>query len=333
MSVCRSAPEGAGAEQIRIEGKAPGSGIRVYAVSDLHVDFPANMRWIESVPEGVYAEDVLLVAGDVSDDLYRLGHALATLRRRFARVFFVPGNHELWCRREHPGDSLEKFHHVISLCEALDVTTTPERLTGARGDAALWVVPLHSWYVMPEEGEDGLYVEKPGENPELTGWADFHFVRWPASHSHVRPADLFLYLNECHLDQCFDAPVLSFSHFLPRPKLMRRPAEEHERLGPDPVDPYPEFNFSRVAGCRRIESQLRRIGSRVHVYGHHHRNRWCEIDGELYVSNCLGYPGERREAGAGTRRLWQVWGCRRRPTHDATTGTGYEPVGGHATAR
>jgi Icc-related predicted phosphoesterase len=280
----------------------------VYAVSDLHVDFPANMRWVESIPTGAYTQDTLVVAGDVSDNLHRLGHALAMLRERFARVFFVPGNHELWCRRGYPDDSLEKFDQVLSLCKALDVTTTPTRLSSAHNDDAIWVVPLHSWYVMPEEGDDGLYIEKPGEDPELTGWADLHFFRWPESRSHVRPADLFLDLNERHLDQSVDAPVLSFSHFLPRTELLRHSAEERERLGANPVDPHPEFNFSRVAGCRRIENQLRRIGSRIHVYGHQHRNRWREIDGVLYVSNCLGYPGERREAGGAARRLLQVWG-------------------------
>lgn len=290
-------------EHNRIDSETPCSGIRVFAVSDLHVDFPGNMRWVESLPVGIYTQDTLLVAGDVSDNLRRMGHALAMLRERFARVLFVPGNHELWCRRGHPGDSLEKFEQVLSLCKALDVTTAPMRLTGADEDA-LWIVPLLSWYVTPEEGEDGLYTEKPGETLDLSAWGDSHFIRWPESRSHMRPADLFVELNEALIDQPFDAPVMSLSHFLPRAELLDLPNDQGGRL----ADPYPEFNFSRVAGCRRIDDQLRRIGSRIHVYGHQHRNGWREIDGVLYVSNCLGYPEERRGPGVAEGCLLQVWG-------------------------
>ena len=56
----------------------------------------------------------------------------------------------------------------------------------------------------------------------------------------------------------------------------------------------PEFNFSRVAGSRRIEEQLRRLGSRLHIYGHQHRNRLRTIDGVTYLSHCMGYPKERQ---------------------------------------
>jgi hypothetical protein len=54
-----------------------------------------------------------------------------------------------------------------------------------------------------------------------------------------------------------------------------------------------QFNFSRVAGTWALDEQIRKLGSRVHVYGHQHRNRWRSIDGVLYVSHCLGYSEER----------------------------------------
>jgi hypothetical protein len=54
------------------------------------------------------------------------------------------------------------------------------------------------------------------------------------------------------------------------------------------------FNFSTVAGSTLIDRQIRQLGSRVHVYGHQHRNRRRCYDGVWYLSNCLGYPEERR---------------------------------------
>ena len=54
--------------------------------------------------------DVLLLAGDISDDLDVIRHSLATVRQAFQTVFYVPGNHELWVRGE-PGDARYPPHH------------------------------------------------------------------------------------------------------------------------------------------------------------------------------------------------------------------------------
>ena len=55
-----------------------------------------------------YRQDVILVAGDVSDSLDTLEKTLQLLAAAFKAVFFVTGNHELWCRKQERGtyDSL-----------------------------------------------------------------------------------------------------------------------------------------------------------------------------------------------------------------------------------
>jgi predicted phosphodiesterase len=280
--------------------------VRVFALSDLHVDYEANRLRLEALSRHEYRSDVLIVAGDVSDDLERLEATLTALRERFGRVFFVPGNHELWVRRRECADSFEKFVRLVDLCAAIDVSTRPQHVGG---DGGAWIVPLFSWYVKPEEGPDSLFIEKRGEDPSLSMWADNHFVRWPDQDVAPTPADRFLLLNEPFIERDFDAPVISFSHFLPRADLIRRTRGEIERLGPGPRDRHPEFNFSRVAGSAGIERQIRRLGSRVHVYGHQHRDRTREIDGVRYVSRCLGYPkeGARLESTPDPDLLHMVW--------------------------
>jgi hypothetical protein len=101
----------------------------------------------------------------------------------------------------------------------------------------------------------------------------------------------FLDLNESRVRAEYAVSRISFSHFLPRQDLMFPVAGEPAQAGPDP--PRQPFNFSRVAGSTLIEQQIRRLGSRVHVYGHQHRNRCRCYEGVWYVSNCLGYPEER----------------------------------------
>jgi hypothetical protein len=280
--------------------------MRIFALSDLHVDYPENLAWLVSLSRADYTEDALLVAGDISHDEDLLCRAMETLRSRFRSVFFVPGNHDVWLRGSGHVDSLNKFHALMARCRALGVETAAQR-ADAIGP---WIVPLHAWYVQPHEGAESLYVEKEGEDLQLRMWADKRAVRWPRFEGHPGPASYFLSLNDYAMPDDPQAPVITFSHFLPRPELMFWTEEEFAATGLAPVDPQPRFNFSRVAGCRALDHQLRDFGSKLHVYGHQHRNRDRLIDGVRYVSHCLGYPREReqgrvRGVGNGPLLIWE----------------------------
>jgi predicted phosphodiesterase len=265
--------------------------MRIYALSDVHVDYAPNREWLRKLASAGHQEDTLLLAGDVTDDMGRLEETFRTLKEGFRHVFFVPGNHELWLRRGGWVDSLEKFEAILELCRSYRVFTEPVCLggeTGVRdGKDAVWVVPLFSWYMEPQEGAASLFVPKRGEDPTLANWSDKYFVRWPWELAQEPPALRFLAMNEGRVHRAYSAPVISFSHFLPRRELMYSPRPLAES------DPHPEFNFSRVAGCSALDDQIRRLGSRVHVYGHQHRNRDLTLDGVRYVSHCRGYPLER----------------------------------------
>jgi hypothetical protein len=149
--------------------------------------------------------------------------------------------------------------------------------------AGVWVVPLFAWY----EAEFDSYGD--AEEKELEGWADFHFCRWPERVG--RPCEWFLRMNEPHLRD-YDAPVVTFSHFLPRRDLL-------------PPAQYLRFKgLPRVAGCAELDAQLRRVGSLAHVFGHSHIDCDREIDGVRYVQNALRYPRDRATPGFPLRRVW-----------------------------
>ena len=285
--------------------------MRVFALSDVHVDYQANMSWLQALSPTHYGDDALILAGDVSDDLNKLRAALTRVRATFAEVFFVPGNHELWVRRGEGADSMAKFWQILELCAALGVRTSPAQVGTGGHNQGVWIVPLFSWYLQPEEGEGSLFVEKPGEDLTLEMWADNYFTRWSPLAPGRTVAETFLRLNEPYLARQYDTPAISFSHFVPRLELIFRTQEEREPAGRVLRDAHPRFNFSRVAGCMGLEAQIRRLGSRVHVYGHQHRNRHRSIDGVLYISHCLGYPHERvngyvHSIGSGPRLIWDT---------------------------
>ncbi|HEX2091352.1 MAG TPA: metallophosphoesterase [Longimicrobiaceae bacterium] len=250
--------------------------MRIFAVSDLHTDFRENRALVEGIPLGEHTGDALIVAGDIADGMDRLEATLALLRARFREVFFVPGNHELWVRGD-TGDSVDKFNRILRLCDSLGVRTRPARLEG------VWIVPLFSWY----EAEFDSYDD--AETGELEGWADFHFCRWPEGVG--RPCDFFLGMNESHL-RTYDAPVVSFSHFLPRRDLL-------------PPAKYLRFRgLPQVAGCAALDAQVRRVGARVHVFGHSHIDFDQEIEGVRYVQNALRYPRDRTGGAFPLRAVW-----------------------------
>jgi 3',5'-cyclic AMP phosphodiesterase CpdA len=74
--------------------------MRILAISDLHTDFRENKVLLEQLSDVAYQQDILIAAGDISDRLETLTSTLTLLRAKFMRVFYVPGNHELWVRRQ-----------------------------------------------------------------------------------------------------------------------------------------------------------------------------------------------------------------------------------------
>ena len=284
--------------------------MRIFALSDVHADYRQNMSWLQGLSSTDYVDDTLILAGDISGDRDRFRAALLCLRARFAHIFFAPGNHDLWVRGTNGADSLTKFREILDLCEAIDVRTAPDRVGEADG-CGVWIAPLFSWYTKPEEGAGSLFLPKEGEDPTLKMWRDNHFVAWPQLAGNITASEHFLRMNERHIRGLNGAPVISFSHFLPRRELMFSTEGERAARRTPSRDPHPMFNFSRVAGCAGLEEQIRRLNAVVHVYGHQHRNRGRTIDGVRYVSHCLGYPRERdrghvREVGEGPRLIWDT---------------------------
>jgi predicted phosphodiesterase len=259
--------------------------LRVFAISDVHTDFPENLQLLAGLSTHTYRNDALILAGDVSHDTAVLRTTLGLLLERFSQVFFVPGNHELWVRKGEYPHSLQKFEDILRMCESLGVRTSP--LCLGQGEDRVCIVPLFSWYTKPEEGTDSLFRERAPDR-DIALWADDYLIKWPAG---FRPAQFFYDLNERHVGARYEAGRISFSHFLPRAELMFPSAGESPPLQPDPR--VRSFNFSRVAGSTLIEKQIRALDSRVHVYGHQHRNRSRFYEGTWYVSNCLGYREER----------------------------------------
>lgn len=284
----------------------------IYAIADLHVDYTENLNWIKSLDSQEWLSSALIVAGDVTDNINLLMQSLSMLNERFAVVCYVPGNHELWLRNCHYRDSIEKFHIIMDRCHEAGIYTSPIKIATPQ---PVWVVPLLAWYIEPDARNDGLYIPKAGEDSDLLAWADHYLTCWPQEIGEgektisAAVCDYFLNLNKENVSRLYDAPVISFSHFLPRKELMfstppqnlTRPIETARN------DAYPTFNFSRVAGCEGLEQQIRQLGSTIHFYGHQHRDRQRLIENVCYQSHCLGYPHETKRQQTPDISPLKIW--------------------------
>jgi Icc-related predicted phosphoesterase len=239
--------------------------LKVFALSDIHVDYSVNRKWLLELSRWDYREDVLILAGDLTDDLALLEQSLSSLCSKFRKVMFVPGNHELWVVRDRCKTSLDKFRKVIEIAENCGASTNAVEF------GRLSIVPLFAWYDL----SFGPLCEEL-END----WTDFHACRWPQSHSLADIAQYFSNQNRERL-QVTNQVVISFSHFLPHIELMPGYIPRAQRVL------YP------VLGSTALGAQVTALKPAIHVYGHSHVNLQVEFGGIHYVNNAFGYPSER----------------------------------------
>ncbi len=238
--------------------------MRVLAISDIHVDYPENMKWVQNLSDSDYIEDVLILAGDVTDETSLLEKCFRSLVKKFSVVMFVPGNHELWVTRDNNLNSLEKFDRVIALARDCGVCVDPLESDD------LSIVPLHGWY--------DFSFAKPCESIDKL-WSDFRACKWPKQMSLSDVCRFFVEKNQENL-QIKNKVLISFSHFLPRIDVMPFYIPTAYRYV------YP------VLGSAALGQQVNEMRPSIHIYGHSHVNQRITLNGVRYINNAFGYPSE-----------------------------------------
>lgn len=256
---------------------------RLLAVSDLHVDHAENRELVQSMqPES--AADWLIVAGDVGDGHAGIEWALRLLADRYARVIWVPGNHELLTYVDDPlrlrGE--RRYRHLIELCRRIGVLTPEDPFPlweGAGGPALL--VPLFLLYdysfgrnvgatkadALRRAHDAGVvcvdeYLLHPDPHPTREAWCA---ARVAASERRLAALDP-------------DLPTVLINHF----PLLAEPTR---------VLRHPEF--AQWCGTEKTADWHLRFRAAAVVYGHLHIPRTTWHDGVRFEEVSLGYPRER----------------------------------------
>ncbi|MCP3923655.1 MAG: metallophosphoesterase [Desulfobacterales bacterium] len=238
--------------------------MRVYNVSDLHVDYNENLKWVNGISEFEYKNDILILNGDISDKITLIADVFKKLKKCFSYIMFVPGNHDLWVR-EGSANSVEKFQEIQKVADEYGIHTEEVSFNKLR------IVPLLGWY----DYSFGL----PTDNLHNM-WNDFNFCNWPDDYDYFLITEMFTNLNKINKKQD-DEFVISFSHFLPNIDVM------------PPFIPTDKRFIYPVLGSNLIGEQVKKLESDIHIYGHSHVNNKVIIDNTLYINNAYGYPSEK----------------------------------------
>ncbi|MFF7811988.1 metallophosphoesterase family protein [Streptomyces roseolus] len=260
---------------------------RLLAVSDLHIAYRENRAILEERVLPTSPEDWLLVAGDVGETVSDIEGALKLLRDRFARVIWVPGNHELWTPGDDPVQlrGEERYRHLVEICRGLGVLTPEDPYpvwTGAGGPVVVAPLFLLYDYSFRAEGltqeqalaaayESGVvcsdeFLLHPEPYPSRDAWCRARVAETRARLDAVDPS----------------LPTVLVNHF---PLVREDTALLH----------YQEF--AQWCGTTLTADWHTRYRAAAVVYGHLHIPRTTFHDGVRFEEVSIGYPREHRKRG------------------------------------
>ncbi len=251
--------------------------VRLWAISDLHLAHARNRAALEGLDD--YGDDWLVVAGDVGEKLEQLDHALQVLTARFARVIWVPGNHDLWSspnERQVRGEV--KYQRLVAICRSHGVATPEDPFLVWRGDGGpAIVVPLFLLY-------DYTYRPNHISAEDVLEWSRASGV--VCSDEIVLQPDPFPSREAWCAQRCMDAEqrLMALDPNLPTILV------NHWPLRYDLVNLPRIPRFSPWCGTRRTNDWHQRFRARVVVYGHLHIRRTAVRDQVRFEEVSLGYP-------------------------------------------
>ncbi len=268
--------------------------MKLWAISDLHLGSDLNRRAIEQVAPR--PADWLILAGDVGDSEAELAFAFEVLAPRFAKLIWVPGNHELWTDPRAPGATggTARYDALLELARGYSVTTPedPYPLWPGRGPKTV-IAPLlllYDYSVRPADvSRDGV-------------------IAW-AAEAGIVASDERRLRSEPYTDVaewCASRLQASERRLAEIPADVRTVLVNHYPLRPEDVVLPRKPRYAPWCGTRATADWHRRFRARAVVYGHLHVRASRFADGAHFQEVSLGYARDwdhARGADAYLRRI------------------------------
>ncbi len=254
--------------------------MKLYAISDLHLGHEANRNLIQDLP--AYPDDWLIIAGDVGETEDHLKFALETLSTRFARLLWVPGNHDLWTVPRHTLRGEAKYRHLVQICRDYGVFTPEDpypHWTGEGGPCCLApIFVLYDYSFRPDEVPAEQAVSWAAETGVVCSDEELLHPD-PYSSRSAWCLDRVRYTEQRLQAAQNGLPFVLINHFSLRRDLVRL---------------FRIPRFSLWCGTRHTETWHIRFPTLAVVYGHLHVPATDYRDGVRFEEVSWGYPHQWR---------------------------------------
>lgn len=262
------------------------------ATSDLHVTHKGNREIVEGIwPE--HEDDWLIVAGDVAESSAAIEWALGLLRERFAKVIWVPGNHELWTTKDDAGGARgqARYEHLVALARKLDVVTPEDEYPIWRGTHV--IAPLFLLYDYSFR-DPNISLDEAMAHAYETGlvFSDEHLL-----HPDPLPS---------RQEWCAQRVAETEVRLAAIPEQFRTVLVSHFPLHRGPTRMLRHQHLAMWCGTELTADWHLRFRADVAVYGHLHIPVTMEFDGVRFEEVSLGYPREWRSRARGPKPLRRI---------------------------
>jgi hypothetical protein len=270
--------------------------VRIALTSDLHVDHHPEVVALIAARLRELEPDVVVVAGDVSEDLDKVGWALAGLCRQTAqppRLLFIPGNHDLWMEGEGGADSRARYEELL-----------PAKVREAGGEClgrtpvtigGFHFVGVTGWYDFSLRRMDlpcTLEDYRRGVYGRLR-WNDVHRVRWAGC---ATPEEICGEMVASLEEQLrVEGPKIVVTHHLPFAELVT--SFRDLPLPPDVAEIPWDFLNGFMGSSRLGDAIARAKDVKVGMSGHTHFRKSAVVAGIPWEVSPIGYPREYRRMG------------------------------------
>ncbi|WP_163550224.1 metallophosphoesterase family protein [Candidatus Frankia nodulisporulans] len=260
------------------------------AVSDVHIGYAENRGLVESI-EAVSPEDWLILGSDVGEIAADIIAIWRLMRSRFAKVIWVPGNHELWTAKQDPlrlrGDA--RYRYLVAAARDVGVLTPEDPYPVWVGEGGPVVVaPLFVPYDYTFRPAGTTTRDEALDLARSTGvvctdeWL-LHADPYPRIDDWSRARVTYTEQRLAALDPA--VPPVLVNHW----PLVRQPCD---------VLRYPEFAL--WCGTTATADWHLRFRAAAAVYGHLHIPRTTWYDDVRFEEVSMGYPRERA--------AWEAYG-------------------------
>jgi len=255
--------------------------VKLWAISDLHVGYRRNLEAIGEFP--AHPDDWLILCGDVGDTLEQVETAFHLLGEKFAKLLWVPGNHELWTVPRKTGlRGVARYQALVDLCRRHDVLSPEDPFPVWEGEGGPHVLAplfvLYDYSFRPDEIPiDGAIAWAREKNVLCTDEALLQPEPYPGIGDWCAAR---VAASERRLDAAVaehDHPLVLIAHFPLR--------QEHAVLPRIP-------RFMVWCGTRATEDWHRRYRATTVVSGHIHIPCTRYVDGVRFEEVSLGYPDQ-----------------------------------------